>query len=81
MLPLEHSAILLACIKQQLVLKTICGLYESGHFTQVLLYTFQRANIKENKSDLTDEQADFNLCCLHATMSGFLVTIPILIIH
>ena len=38
MLPLEHSAILLTCIKQYLVLKTNFGLFESGRFTQVVLY-------------------------------------------
>ena len=38
MLPLEHSAILLTCIKRQLVLKTNFGLFESGGFTQVLLH-------------------------------------------
>ena len=38
MLPLEHSTILLACIIQFLVLKPIFGLFESGRFTQVLLY-------------------------------------------
>ena len=37
-LPLEHSAILLTCIKQYFVLKTIFGLFESGRFRQVLLY-------------------------------------------
>ena len=36
---MEHSAILLTCIKRQLVLKTIffC-LFESGRFKQVVLY-------------------------------------------
>ena len=38
MLPLEHSAILLTCIKRQLVLKTILCLFESGCSTQALLY-------------------------------------------
>ena len=38
MLPLEHSAILLSCIKRYSVMKTIFGLFESGGFTQVLLY-------------------------------------------
>ena len=33
----EHSAILLTCIKQYLVL-LIFGLFESGHFRQVLLW-------------------------------------------
>ena len=37
MLPLDHSAILLTCIKRQLVLKTICGLFESGRFTVICL--------------------------------------------
>ena len=37
MLQGEHSAILLTCIKGQLVLKPICVLFESGRFTQVLL--------------------------------------------
>ena len=37
--PLEHSAILLTCIKRLLVLKTILGLFEIGRFTQVLLYS------------------------------------------
>ena len=47
MLPLEHSALLLTCIKQFLVLKTIFGLFESGRFTQVLLYTSTWAYIRE----------------------------------
>ena len=34
---LEHSAIHLTCIKQQLVLKTNFGLFESGRFRPVLL--------------------------------------------
>ena len=38
MLPLEHSAILLTCIKRGSVLKTIFGHFESGRFTQVLLH-------------------------------------------
>ena len=38
MLPLEHSAILLTCIKRSLGLKPIFGLFESGRVTQVLLY-------------------------------------------
>ena len=38
MLPLEHSAILLTCIKQYSVLKPIFGLFESGRITQVLLF-------------------------------------------
>ena len=38
MLPLEHSAKLLTCIKRYLVLKPMVGLFESGHFRQVLLY-------------------------------------------
>ena len=40
MLPLEHSAILLTCIKRLSILKTIFGLFESGRFTQVLLYVY-----------------------------------------
>ena len=44
MLPLEHSAILLTCNKP--VLKTIFGLFESGRFTQVLLYAIS-ANYSE----------------------------------
>ena len=39
MLPLEHSAILLTCIKRYLVLKTNFRSFLSGSFTQVLLYT------------------------------------------
>ena len=39
MLPLEHyTAILLICIKRKSALKTIFGLFESGRFTQILLY-------------------------------------------
>ena len=34
----EHSSILLTFIKRLLVLKTIFCLFESGRFTQVLLY-------------------------------------------
>ena len=37
--PRGASAILLTCIKRQSVLKTIFGPFESGHFTQVLLYS------------------------------------------
>ena len=38
MLPLEHSATLLTCIKRYLDLKTNFGLFDGGRFTQVLLY-------------------------------------------
>ena len=38
MLPLEHSTILLTCIKRLLVGKPIFGLFKSGSFTPVLLY-------------------------------------------
>ena len=38
MLLLEHSAILLTCNKRTIVLKTIFRSFESGRFTQVLLY-------------------------------------------
>ena len=40
MLPLEHSAILLTCIKQQLVLTFKLWSNESDRFTQILLYMF-----------------------------------------
>ena len=40
MLPLEHSAILLICIKRLFVLKTNFRSFKSGRFTQVLLYVF-----------------------------------------
>ena len=40
MLPLEHSAILLTCIKRQLVLKTILVFFLSGRLRQVLLNLF-----------------------------------------
>ena len=36
--PLEHSAILLTCIKRLLVLKSIFDLFESGLLTQVLQF-------------------------------------------
>ena len=39
MLPLDDSAMLVTCIKRLFVLKNIFGLFESGRFTQVLLYT------------------------------------------
>ena len=39
MLPLEHSAILLTCIKQPFVIKTFVCLFLSGCFTQGLHYT------------------------------------------
>ena len=42
--PLEHSAILLTCIKRQLVLKTNLCFFESGRFTQVLLYILVQQN-------------------------------------
>ena len=35
---LEHSAILLTCPKRSLGLKTNFGVFESGHYRQVLLY-------------------------------------------
>ena len=38
MLPLEHSAILLTCIKRKLVLKANFGVFLSGRLRQVLLY-------------------------------------------
>ena len=38
MLPLEHSAIFLTCIKRQLVLKSNFCRFESGRFTPVLPY-------------------------------------------
>ena len=38
MVPSEHSALLLTCIKQKSFLKNILGPFESGRFTQVLLY-------------------------------------------
>ena len=33
-----YSAVILTCIKRYWFLKTKFGLFESGHFTQVLLY-------------------------------------------
>ena len=38
MLSLEHSAILLTCIRRLLGLKTNLGVFESGRYRQVLLY-------------------------------------------
>ena len=38
MLPLEHSAILLTCIKREFVLKSILVFFLSGHLRQVFLY-------------------------------------------
>ena len=35
---MEHSAMLLTCIKRSLVLKTDFGLYASGPFTQAVLF-------------------------------------------
>ena len=48
MLPLEHSAIVLTCIKLPFVIKIfVLSVFLSGCFTQVLLYyTLQRANNK-----------------------------------
>ena len=37
---LEHSAILLTCIKRYMVLKNFFALFWSGRFTQVLLQLF-----------------------------------------
>ena len=39
MLPLEQSAILLTASSDNWSGKQICGLFERGRFTQVLLYT------------------------------------------
>ena len=47
MLPLEHPAIPLTCIKRLLVLKANLGVFLSGRFTQVLLCLyFMRTNNK-----------------------------------
>ena len=51
--PLEHSAILLTCIKQKSVLKTIFGLFDSGHFRQVLLY--KNSTLFERDENLINE--------------------------
>ena len=52
--PMEHSAILLTCIKGYLVLKkTIFGLFESGRFTQVLLYDEMKKNDPDSQSERT----------------------------
>ena len=43
---LEHSAILLTCIKQLFGLENqFFGLFESGCFTQVLLYELSSLNV------------------------------------
>ena len=58
----ECSSILLTCIKRKRVLKTIFGLYESGSFTKVLLYSLY---IKMRKALLQE-----NLILLHANNKG-----------
>ena len=45
------SAILLTCIKRYLVLKPNFGLFESGRFTQVLLYSICRIQQMERRMD------------------------------
>ena len=65
MLQGEHSAILLTCIKRQLVLKTNFGIFESGGFTQVLLYVR-----KVMKLDASIFEQLFP-CTLHCTYFWF----------
>ena len=50
MLTLEHSAILLTCINNNLPWNPIFGLFESGHFTQVLLF-FPISQLQRQGSD------------------------------
>ena len=53
MLPLEHSAIFLTCIKRLSVLKTYFGLFDSGRFRQVLLYLKSRPPNLGGQSNIT----------------------------
>ena len=64
---LEHSSTLLTCVTQQLDLeKQFYGLFESGRFSQVLLYSGCKMDLIARKPDrclqLTKVQTSLHIC-------------------